>query len=115
MPAVNTLTVHSLIPDQYGIDIVVKVVHPIVSVELDDNGKKVRVYEHLVGDATGCIILKSQQDLKGVIRIKKGYTQIIDGYLRLVVTNENMESISDNNVNVLLQNNLSTIKFVRKI
>ena len=26
-----------------------------------DNGKMVRVYEHLVGDATGCIILKSQQ------------------------------------------------------
>ncbi|KAI9244192.1 hypothetical protein BDA99DRAFT_311398 [Phascolomyces articulosus] len=63
MPAAHTVSVDSLAPDQYGIDIAVKVVHPIVSIELNDNGNKIHVYEHLVGDLTGCIILKSQQGI----------------------------------------------------
>ncbi|KAI9490297.1 hypothetical protein BDB00DRAFT_838566 [Zychaea mexicana] len=117
MPAAHTITVDSLAPDQYGIDIAVKVVNAIVSVELNDGAKTVRVYEHLVGDATGCIILKSQQDLAGVIRITGGYTQVVDGYLRLVAAegDKSIESIPDNSVSVLTQNNLSLTKLVRRV
>ncbi|KAI8148901.1 hypothetical protein BJV82DRAFT_202113 [Fennellomyces sp. T-0311] len=109
MPAVD-----SLAPDQYGIDIAVKVLHPIVSVELNDGNKTIHVYEHLVGDATGCVIIKSEQDLAGVVRITGGYTQVVDGYLRLVVEGD-VESIPDNGITVLTKNNLSVTKFVRKV
>ncbi|KAI9489713.1 hypothetical protein BDB00DRAFT_604502 [Zychaea mexicana] len=55
-------------PDPYGTDIVVKIVQAVVSVELDET---VRVYEHLVGDPIGCIIMKSQQDGSDDSSIKK--------------------------------------------
>ncbi|KAF7729354.1 hypothetical protein EC973_004610 [Apophysomyces ossiformis] len=107
--------VASLHPDQWGVELVVKVVELLVSVETSDelSGGSICVSEYVVGDETGCIIIKTTSGLNigKSVRIKNGYTEVLDGYMRLVATD--VEEAKDA-VEAMMDNNVSSIKFVRK-
>lgn len=107
-------TISSLTPEQYGINLDVTVMHSIVSLQLNDGEKTIRVSEYLVGDTTGAIVLKTTQDLQAGSRIQvhNGYTQVVDGYLRLIADTTEPSSEAPFQVNTL--NNLSLNKLVRR-
>ncbi|KAI9323254.1 hypothetical protein BX666DRAFT_2021999 [Dichotomocladium elegans] len=111
------MTVSSLSPDRYGIDISVKILEPVMALTLRDGHKTVHVSEQLVGDTTGCIILKVTQDMSSfkdkTIYVRDAYTEVIDGFLRLV--SDTVEPLPNVDIDVNTTNNLSLTKFVRKI
>ncbi|KAG0169142.1 hypothetical protein DFQ28_003885 [Apophysomyces sp. BC1034] len=108
--------VASLQPDQRGIDMVVKVVELLVSVEAIDNqsNNAICVSEYLVSDGTGCVILKTLSNLVTgkSIRVTNAYTEIVDGYIRLVTSGE--KEVTNDIPQVNMDNNISSVKFIRK-
>ncbi|KAI8885310.1 hypothetical protein K501DRAFT_311668 [Backusella circina FSU 941] len=75
----------SLVPDSYGIETTAKITELLVSLETKDELKPITIYEYIIADDTGCIILNTQQQLEvdQVYTLKDGYTKLIEDNLRL--------------------------------
>ncbi|CAO3625303.1 unnamed protein product [Cunninghamella blakesleeana] len=102
------------------IHIKVKVIEWLVTVEATHNDKKVQVYEYIVGDSSGCIMLKTiDKDLVvgKWITLNNAYTQLINGSLRLVISHEKdivIHEESDDDKKVDTSNNVSFTNYVIK-
>ncbi|CEP17376.1 hypothetical protein [Parasitella parasitica] len=59
------LTVASLTPDQFRIDLKAKIIELVISLETrhEQSGSPVHIYEYLVGDETGCVILNTKSGM----------------------------------------------------
>ncbi|OAD07981.1 hypothetical protein MUCCIDRAFT_182304 [Mucor lusitanicus CBS 277.49] len=112
------LTISHLNPDQFRIDLQVQVVELIVSLETkhEQSGATIHIYEYLVGDETGCIVLntKSELQIDSVYDIKHAYTETVEGYLRLYATDIELSSAKQLNA-INTQNNRSAILLARKL
>ncbi|GAN08734.1 hypothetical protein MAM1_0220d08250 [Mucor ambiguus] len=112
------LTIAHLNPDQFRIDIRVQVVELIVSLETkhEQSGNIIHIYEYLVGDETGCIVMntKSELEIDSVYDIKHAYTQTVEGYLRLYTTDIELSSTKQMD-SINTQNNRSAILLARKL
>ncbi|KAI7898223.1 uncharacterized protein BX663DRAFT_525635 [Cokeromyces recurvatus] len=81
------LTISTLTPNEFRINIKVKVIELLITLETkhEKSNSMIIIHEYLVGDESGCIILNTKQELKidSTYTIKNGYTETIEGYLRL--------------------------------
>ncbi|KAI8096693.1 uncharacterized protein BX664DRAFT_324616 [Halteromyces radiatus] len=98
MPIAMVNSIRTLAPSQFGIQLRVKIIDWLVTVETTMNDETIEVSEYLVGDQSGCIMLKT--NVKGCsngqwLDIKNGYTQVVNGSLRLVVDNKSDISMVD--------------------
>ncbi|KAL7309777.1 Small subunit processome complex component [Mucor circinelloides] len=112
------LNIASLNPDQFRIDLRVKVIELVVSLKTkhEQSDVIIHIYEYLVGDDTGCIVLntKSELQIDSVYDIEHAYTETVEGYLRLYATD--IELSSSNQLDgINTQNNRSAILFARKL
>ena len=112
------LNIANITPKQFRIDLKVKIVELIVSLETkhEQSGSTIHIYEYLVGDDTGCIILntKSELQIDSVYDIKQAYTETVEGYLRLYATEIELElSTKFNEINT--KNNRSVILLEKKL
>ncbi|SAL99137.1 hypothetical protein [Absidia glauca] len=112
-------TINTLEPSQHGIQLFVKVLDWLVTIENEKNDVSLPMSEYLVGDKSGCIMFKVP--VKGLqagswISVKNGYTQVVAGSLRLVVdTPDDIESTdSINSEPVDTSNNLSFNEYLVK-
>ncbi|KAL9547167.1 hypothetical protein MBANPS3_006310 [Mucor bainieri] len=112
------LTIAHLNPDQFRIDVRVQVVELIVSLETkhEQSGAVIHIYEYLVGDETGCIVLntKSELQIDSVYDIKHAYTETVEGYLRLYATDIELASTECMD-GIDTQNNRSAILLARRL
>ncbi|KAK4513739.1 uncharacterized protein ATC70_005745 [Mucor velutinosus] len=112
------LTIAHLNPDQFRIELRIQVIELIVSLETkhEQSGAIIHIYEYIVGDETGCIVLntKSELQIDSVYDIKHAYTETVEGYLRLYATDiEPSSSKQLDGINT--QNNRSAILLARKL
>ncbi|ORZ01901.1 hypothetical protein BCR42DRAFT_201243 [Absidia repens] len=68
MPIAAINSIRTLAPGQHGIHLQVKMLERLVMVETVKNGVSIQVSEYLVGDKSGCIMLKTPA--KGTVYIK---------------------------------------------
>ncbi|CAO3616685.1 unnamed protein product [Cunninghamella echinulata] len=118
MPIGVVNSVSSLLPNQYGIHLRVKIIEWLVTVETTYNDKTVQVQEYLVGDHSGCVMLKTiakDLDIGKWISLNNAYTQLIDGSLRLVLSDQKDIAICDDSEDqVNTSNNVSFKNYVIK-
>ncbi|GBB93480.1 hypothetical protein RclHR1_02180022 [Rhizophagus clarus] len=112
-------------PDQHQVNLKVKVIAQIIIGEVDDfpTWTKIKVAEILIGDSTGCIIMKAMNDQINLLQpnttvnIQNARVEMYRGFMRIVVDqNINAEiTIEDNNDNSInninLEKNLSLVEY----
>ncbi|RIA94499.1 hypothetical protein C1645_817993 [Glomus cerebriforme] len=125
MAPISYIPVVELKPDQHQVNLKVKVIAQIIIGEVDDYStwSKIKVAEILIGDSTGCIIMKAMNDqinlLKAntIVSIHNARVEMYRGFMRIVVdqnTSAEIIPIEDSNENinnVNLERNLSLIEY----
>lgn len=104
----------------------------MVLIFVDIAGATIHIYEYLVGDETGCIVLNTKSgtryifwcranvlwlielQIDSVYDIKHAYTETVEGYLRLYATDIELSSAKQLNA-INTQNNRSAILLARKL
>ncbi|KAI8329227.1 hypothetical protein BC941DRAFT_518869 [Chlamydoabsidia padenii] len=119
MPIAAVNSINTVKPNQHGIHLCLKVLDWLVTMESVKNGVPIQMSEYLVGDQSGCIVLKVP--IKGLesgtwINIKNGYTQVVAGSIRLVVDlDSDIEmATGDKDDSINMSNNLSFIEYLVK-
>ncbi|CAG8458152.1 10739_t:CDS:2 [Paraglomus occultum] len=91
----ETSPVSTLQPDQCQLNLCVKVITQIMLGEVSDNASwvKVKVAEFLVGDASGCVILKAIDEQisllvpQTTVLLQNARIEMYRGFMRLIVDN----------------------------
>ncbi|CAG8766353.1 30395_t:CDS:2 [Racocetra persica] len=94
-PKYKDMEVATLSPDQHQVNLRVKVIAQIMFGEVDDGNKstlsKIKVAEFLVGDSSGCIIVKAINDQishlqpQTCVLIHNARVEMYRGFMRIVV------------------------------
>ncbi|CAG8735083.1 14211_t:CDS:2 [Cetraspora pellucida] len=89
------MEVAKLLPDQHQVNLRVKVLAQIMSGEVDDGNEstlsKIKVAEFLVGDSSGCIIVKAINDQISLLQpqtcvlIHNARVEMYRGFMRIVI------------------------------
>ncbi|RGB24349.1 hypothetical protein C1646_505158 [Rhizophagus diaphanus] len=125
MGPISYIPVADLKPDQHQVNLKVKVIAQIIIGEVDDypTWTKIKVAEILIGDSTGCIIMKAMNDQinllqpNNTVNIHNARVEMYRGFMRIVVDqNTSAEiTIEDNNENsfnnINLEKNLSLVEY----
>ncbi|KAI9364726.1 hypothetical protein BD770DRAFT_378827 [Pilaira anomala] len=106
--------ISSLKPDTFRIHSQFKVIELIIRLEVIQP-KPITIYEYLIADDTGCIILNTTSELTigSIYEIKDGHTGVVEHYLRLYSSKPEPCSVSLSNPNT--QNNCSLVYLEQKI
>ncbi|GAA5800612.1 hypothetical protein HPULCUR_006048 [Helicostylum pulchrum] len=106
--------IKSLKPDTFRIHSIFKVIELAICLQVT-KPNPVTIYEYLVADDSGCIILNTTSELTigFTYEIKDGHTGVIENYIRVYSNQPEPCFFSLSNPNT--QNNLSLVHLERKI
>ncbi|OAD69144.1 hypothetical protein PHYBLDRAFT_149544 [Phycomyces blakesleeanus NRRL 1555(-)] len=104
MTATYHQPLHTILPDQHGIECIVKVIDILVTIEKlhESSNTLIQVSEYIV-----------EWEPEDVIHLKDAYTQVIQGSLRLVGTATLSSTKAPSFIPV--ENNFSLVNFVRSV